>query len=152
MGSQNSTPTLEGSTLAARRPFRNNNNESRQRKGRQRCDHCGKPGHVKENCWKLHRKPADGSAHIHGMTERRANAVTKKESLTSTETSPFTKEQLEALQRLLSQNLPSQSNIAGSGNSMIAHKGKLSKAFKVSLGLLSPWIIDSGASNHMTGN
>ena len=77
------------------------------------CYNCGKGGHVKENCWKLHRKPADGSAHIHGMTERRANAVTKKESLTSTETSPFTKEQLEALQRLLSQNLPSQSNTVG---------------------------------------
>ena len=35
---------------------------------------------------------------------------------------------------------------------MIAYKGKLSKAFKVSRGLSSPWIIDSGASDHMTGD
>ena len=30
-----------------------------QSRGRPRCDHCRKPGYVKEKCWALHGKPAD---------------------------------------------------------------------------------------------
>ena len=58
MGPQNSALTMEGSTFAAR-GYSNSNYDNRQKKGRPWCDHCNKPGHVKENCWKIHGKPAD---------------------------------------------------------------------------------------------
>lgn len=58
MGSQTSTTTLEGSALAARGHQYNSNNDNRKRNGRPWCDHCRKPGHVRENCWKIHGKPA----------------------------------------------------------------------------------------------
>ena len=58
MGSQNSASILEGSALATRGPP-TNNNDSQQRRGRPWCDHCRKPGHPRENCWKTHGKPAD---------------------------------------------------------------------------------------------
>ena len=34
-------------------------NTNRTRKGRRWCDHCRKPRHLKETCWKLHGKPYD---------------------------------------------------------------------------------------------
>ena len=46
MGSQNSAPILEGSAFATRGPP--NNNDSQKRRGRPWCDHCRKPGHLRE--------------------------------------------------------------------------------------------------------
>lgn len=63
---------------------------------------------------------------------------------------PFTKEQLEILQKLIGQtNTSFDPSLISSGN--MAHQGT------ISLALLShvnstPWIVDSGASDHMTGN
>ncbi|KAJ9556964.1 hypothetical protein OSB04_011578 [Centaurea solstitialis] len=34
-------------------------NETRPKSGRPWCDHCNKPDHVRDNCWKIHGKPAD---------------------------------------------------------------------------------------------
>lgn len=47
----------ERSVLAARGA--SNNHDYRQRGRRPWCEHCKKPGHLKETCWKIHGKPAD---------------------------------------------------------------------------------------------
>ncbi|KAL6323499.1 hypothetical protein AAG906_039074 [Vitis piasezkii] len=128
MGSQNSALSIEGSALAALEPPANTNSENRQKKGRPWCDHCRKLGHSRENCWKSHGKPADwkpskpfndreGSAH---------SIVVSEDKPTSTKTSPFTKEQLDMLQQLMSQNSLSRSKNLASTAFRIAD-GSLSK-------------------------
>ena len=47
MGSQNATPTIENSALAAPR-IQHHSNDNRQKKGRPCCDHYRRPRHTKE--------------------------------------------------------------------------------------------------------
>ena len=100
------------------------------------CDFCHKPRHTRETCWKIHGKPANWKGKA-GRANPTANEV---------ETSPFTKEQMEHLLALLKfnsvPNVPSVS-VAHTGNKFYA----LSCQFKS-----APWIIDSGASDHMTNS
>ncbi|KAK3026542.1 hypothetical protein RJ639_041839 [Escallonia herrerae] len=71
MGTRPSSSILEGSALVSRRSSPSipegsgfvsrgptSTNDARQRKGRPWCDHCRRPGHTKEICWKIHGKPA----------------------------------------------------------------------------------------------
>ena len=60
--------------------------------------------------------------------------------------SPFTKEQMEHLLALLK----SGSSSSGSTNVFIAHTGNESYALTCCFNSSAPWIIDSGASDHMT--
>ena len=70
MGPSNTNQSADGSALAVRgapnsesalaargasQPF----SDSKPRRGRPWCEHCHKPGHFKETCWKIHGKPAD---------------------------------------------------------------------------------------------
>lgn len=49
---------VEGSAVATRGAL--NNHDYRQQRGRRPwCEHCKKPGHLKETCWKIRGKPAD---------------------------------------------------------------------------------------------
>ncbi|PSR88367.1 Calcineurin B-like protein [Actinidia chinensis var. chinensis] len=65
------------------------------------CEHCKKPWHTKETCWKLHGKPAnwkpkskrDGCAY-------QATIEETQEPSTNSDAVPFTKEQLEHLYKL----------------------------------------------------
>ena len=102
------------------------------------CDFCNKPCHTRENCWKIHGKPAN----LKGNKPGRAIIPTANEA----ETSPFTTEQMEHLLALLKSNLTS-----GTSSVSLAHTGNelyaLSCRFKS-----TPWIIDSGASDHMTNS
>nr|XP_034893362.1 uncharacterized protein LOC118032708 [Populus alba] len=85
----------------------------------------------RKNCWKIHGKPADWkpSKSINDK-DRRANNVYSdnnrdKNTILPTETSPFSKEQLEILQQLFSQNSLSQPSMSasGSGSGLLAQKG-----------------------------
>ncbi|RVW87880.1 hypothetical protein CK203_039746 [Vitis vinifera] len=53
--SQGSTNIQEGTALVSR----GSTYDARQKKGRPWCDHCRRPGHTKETCWKIHGKPTD---------------------------------------------------------------------------------------------
>ncbi|RVX22935.1 hypothetical protein CK203_008436 [Vitis vinifera] len=127
MGSQNSAPTIEGSALIARGPPSNTNSENRQKNGRPWCDHCRRLGHSRENCWKIHGKPADWkpSKPVNDREGSAHSVVVSEDKLTSIKTSPFTKEQLEMLQQLMSQNSLSQSHNSASGTGMLAQKVKI---------------------------
>eukprot|EP00261_Vitis_vinifera_P031451 XP_019072694.1 PREDICTED: uncharacterized protein LOC109121825 isoform X1 [Vitis vinifera] len=105
------------------------------------CDFCNKPRHTRENCWKIHGKPANWKGKTSDKPGR-AIIPTANEA----ETSPFTTEQMEHLLALLKSNLTSDTSsvsLAHTGNELYA----LSCCFKS-----TPWIIDSGASDHMTNS
>ncbi|RVW96881.1 Retrovirus-related Pol polyprotein from transposon RE2 [Vitis vinifera] len=136
MGSKEQpAPTLDASALDAR-SF-NSSGGDRQKRDRPWCDYCKKPGHYKEACWKLHGKPADWKPKPRSDRDGRAHAAANSESTSVPEPSPFNKEQMEMLQKLLSQ--------VGSGSTT-------GIAFTANRGGMKSWIVDTGASDHMTGD
>ncbi|WJZ81173.1 hypothetical protein VitviT2T_001027 [Vitis vinifera] len=152
LGTQNSSKNLENSALVARGTQSNNNNHQ-TKKNRPWCDHCRKPGHTKETCWHLHGKPADWkpSRPQQNREGRGYTATAEKDtSGTSSNLGLFSKEQLEALQKMFQQTL--QSTGTTIGTAFVAQKGIFSHALNVRQENHTTWIVDSGASDHMTGN
>ncbi|KAK5785187.1 hypothetical protein PVK06_039741 [Gossypium arboreum] len=110
------------------------------KRGRPWCDHCKKPGHSKEKCWKLHGKPQDWKA--------KHSRHNKSSLVVATSVTSFTKEQIAELQKLFEK-------FQGSceGNLVIKDpEGNLSSTAFFSSQLTPNWILDSGATDHMTGN
>eukprot|EP00261_Vitis_vinifera_P031452 XP_019072695.1 PREDICTED: uncharacterized protein LOC109121825 isoform X2 [Vitis vinifera] len=77
------------------------------------CDFCNKPRHTRENCWKIHGKPANWKGKTSDKPGR-AIIPTANEA----ETSPFTTEQMEHLLALLKSNLTSDTSSVS-----LAHTG-----------------------------
>ncbi|RVX07367.1 Retrovirus-related Pol polyprotein from transposon TNT 1-94 [Vitis vinifera] len=100
MGSKEQpAPTLDASALAAQ-SF-NSSGGDRQKRDRPWCDYCKKLGHYKEACWKLHGKPADWKPKPRFDRDGRAHVAANSESTSVPDPSPFNKEQMEMLQKLL---------------------------------------------------
>ncbi|RVW33967.1 Retrovirus-related Pol polyprotein from transposon TNT 1-94 [Vitis vinifera] len=136
MGSKEQhAPTLDAFALAAR-SF-NSSGGDRQKQDRPWCDYCKKLGHYKEACWELHGKPADWKPKPRFDRDGRAHVAPNSKSTSVPEPSPFNKEQMEMLQKLLSQ--------VGSGSTT-------GTAFTANRGGMKLWIVDTGASDHMTGD
>ena len=108
-----STGTIEGSALViseAQVSRRTPHNQRGGDKANVRCDFCGKPRHTRETCYKLHGRPSNSRGNRAGEQ----NIATANEA----ESSPFSKEQLDHLQKLLkSYSLPNipVSSMAQSG-------------------------------------
>ncbi|RVW57690.1 Retrovirus-related Pol polyprotein from transposon TNT 1-94 [Vitis vinifera] len=155
MGSHQQLNMAESSALKTQfAPF---DNRQKIKGGRPWCDHCRKPGHSRETCWKIHGKPVDWKPCQPLEKEGRGNHVATDEQSPQPEASPFNKEQMEMLQKLLSPLLSVQSQTGSSSNQVIgsgtlAHKGNFLSAFTVGKKRKKPWIVDSGASDHMTGD
>ncbi|RVW60823.1 Retrovirus-related Pol polyprotein from transposon TNT 1-94 [Vitis vinifera] len=155
MGSHQQLNMAESSALKTQfAPF---DNRQKIKGGRPWCDHCRKPGHSRETCWKIHGKPVDWKPRQPPEKEGRGNHVATDEQSPQPEASPFNKEQMEMLQKLLSPLLSVQSQTGSSSNQVIgsgtlAHKGNFLSAFTTSKKRKKPWIVDSGASDHMTGD
>ena len=151
MGGQHLSPTLKGSAFAAcgsRPPFQQDTYQ--QRKGRPWCDHCAKPGHTKDTCWKIHGKLADWRPSKSNFDrDSHANAVMEQPPVS--ESSPFTKEQLEVLQQLLN-NALSQHTAAAPSASMHPQASNLFSTFSMRDKCSKNWIVDSRASDHVTGD
>ncbi|RVW59074.1 Retrovirus-related Pol polyprotein from transposon TNT 1-94 [Vitis vinifera] len=77
---------------------------------------CRKPGHSKRTCWKIHGKPVDWKPRQPLEKEGRGNHVATDEQSPQPEASPFNKEQMEMLQKLLSPLLSVQSQTDSSSN------------------------------------
>jgi len=75
------------------------NKNYQQKKSRPSCGNCKKIGHTKDTCWFLHGKPPKGR-------ENRGNTVSAHNlkntiEAAAPEHSPFSKEQIDMLQKLL---------------------------------------------------
>jgi len=75
--------------------------------------------------------------------------VSIEETTTVAAPTPFSKEQMEWLKSMFEKTQPNQSSTIASGS--IAHKGTFLHAFVTKKDLSTIWVIDSGASDHMTG-
>ncbi|RVW64787.1 Retrovirus-related Pol polyprotein from transposon RE1 [Vitis vinifera] len=123
VGNPKSSKNLENSALVARGTQSNNINHQ-TKKNRPWCDHCRKPGHMKETCWHLHGKPADWKpSRPQQNREGRGYTATAEgdTSGTSSNPGPFSKRQLEALQKMFQQTL--QSTGTTIGTTSVAQKG-----------------------------
>lgn len=110
-------------------------------------DRCKKPGHTKDTCWVIHGKPADWKPPR--SRDSSANAATSEGDKVLTarapESSPFNKEQMEMLQKMLQQTLQ---NTRTPSAATLANKHNPASAFLVKKGKSNSWIV--GASDHMT--
>ena len=122
-------------------------NSSASPKGKPICDHCKKPGHTRDKCWELYGKPADWKPR---KSKPRGNQVSHESSQPSQSevgqiiSSDQITQLLDYLKILQTQQKPSSSGT-------VAHKGTCSAAINDSF-LSSKWIVDSGASDHMTSD
>ncbi|KAK2452382.1 putative mitochondrial protein [Trifolium repens] len=147
-------PVAEQSALAARGVHNHAMDNRLKKTKRLWCDYCQRSGHTRDTCWKIHGKPADWKPSKPTMDkESRGNHVSSEEgshtiAAHAPQSSPFNQEQLEALQKMFSL-MSSQNNPKVAS---LAQKGNFLSAFTVKSGNLKPWIVDSGASDHMTGD
>ncbi|XP_031277410.1 uncharacterized protein LOC116135837 [Pistacia vera] len=111
LGTQNNQQITEGSALVVREQF-SSSNDNCQRRGRPWCDHCKKPGHTKDTCWKIHGKPKNWKPR-----ESRGHHVSVEDKPTYLNPSPFSKEQLEILQKLITQS--TQGSSSSNSNSVL---------------------------------
>ncbi|XP_073225657.1 uncharacterized protein [Cicer arietinum] len=102
LGSTYQSSINEGSALAVKGSYK---------KSRGWCDQCKKSGHNKETCWVIHGKPADWKPsryrdiRVHAATSEGGKVL----AAPALEPSPFSKEQMEMLQKLLQQSLQNTS-------------------------------------------
>ncbi|XP_025980910.1 uncharacterized protein [Glycine max] len=146
LGNITLAPYIENSALAS------GGNQTRppQKKNRPWCDHCRKLGHTKETCWDIHGKPLDAKSFRNKETRGNTTYNTSQEGEVSSDPSPFSREQIESLQKLLQQTLLSTRK--PTSTTKVAQKGNFSHTLNTSKGKRRSWIIDSRASDHMTGD
>ena len=132
---------IESSALAAANTNigRSYNNQRRiDQRSRIWCDFYNKLRHTWETYWKIHGKATNWRSNKPG---EKGSHVTP--SAHEAETNFLSKEQLDQIFQLLKSN-PSSSVPSGS----LAQSGSIPSALS-SVWLFAPWIIDSGASDHM---
>ena len=115
-------------------------------KNRTWCDHCQRPYHTKDTCWKLHGKPADWKPRNQRDNRAlQANSNDTKPEI-SKPSSSFTVKQLEEIQALLT-----KSKTVSTPSSNLAQKGNYLSSIHNISNNNGPWVVDFGASDHMTG-
>ena len=140
----NSVPYSESSAMAAR----GNQPRPPQKKTRPWCDHCKRPGHTKETCWIIHGKPSETKL-FKGKEGRGNTTFNNQEVEVYSNSSLFSKEQMEALQKLFQQTMLTAEK---GGTVVVAQRGNYLHALNTSKEKTKSWIVDSGASDHMTGD
>lgn len=146
---------LEGSALAARSGSREKFNPDPRpnRKGeRPWCDHCKRHGHTRSTRWEIHGKPANWTPRRSNdkkayQTQTQGNEGTSSDISQGTTSFPFSKEQIAHLYTLMNQSDPHNSGGSNTASCSVAHSGNFSSNIE---NCQTPWIIDLGASDHMT--
>ncbi|KAL8101714.1 hypothetical protein AgCh_033561 [Apium graveolens] len=119
----------------------------RRKSNRPWCDHYHRVGHTKDAFWKIHGKPTNWKGSRN--SEKNCYHVAVEEPVAEDVSSPFTQEQMDILQKLLNKE-QSKSSLIGNGS--VAQKGTTHHALNATKDYDTSWIVDSGASEHMTGN
>ncbi|KAF7808226.1 sacsin isoform X2 [Senna tora] len=142
LGSLADSDSVNGSALAVHGA--SHNPGSGQKKGRPWCDHCHRTGHVKDKCWKLHGKPSDWKS----LKDKNiASGLSVSDPKECSSSAVFSKEQMAVLQKLLNQG---SSHVVATGGT--AEKGNFSTGLHITSNPSRYLIVDSGASDHMTGD
>lgn len=118
------------------------------------CDHCHKRGHTRDTYWKIHGKPQNWK-NPRTTWNTRAFHIAAKILDSQQGASPFSKEQLEHLQKLINSStpsMPSTSFVPSNSNSVpsssLALTGNFPLVFSVTIESNKPWIINSGDRPH----
>ena len=113
-------------------------------RARERCAHCGIPGHSRDVCFRLHGFPANYKERRRDWPPTKPSdnkPITNPESSSSVPPPPFTSEQYKQIIRLLQEvNIP-KANLTGTVLDL--NSNSLNS---------STWVIDTGATNHITHN
>lgn len=144
LGTSTIIPQVENSALVACGP-QNQGTDNRQRKECLYCEHCHKPRHTKETCWKIHKKPTNWKP---PYSQNRGNATIREENFVHAKTNPFSKQQLEILKQLIKESQAVDSTLT-IGTRSLAQKGNFISALSVRKDKLNSWFVNSRASDHM---
>jgi len=128
----------DGSALITNN-FNKDSKKYGKKDGKLWCDHCERYYHTRETCWKIHGRPLNWKKKGEG---RALQTTSDQEPQSSPNAFPFIKEQLKQMYKLLESQTLSCS---------IAEKGIFPKSAHLSVTPIRTWIIDSGATDHMTG-
>ncbi|GMP30810.1 hypothetical protein CsSME_00005303 [Camellia sinensis var. sinensis] len=112
--------------------------------------YCGKDKHDKEHCWKLHGRPTRGRGRGRGRGVRPQAHVSETTASASDDTGSISQDELHTLRRLMAR-LDSSSALAPSSSASSNFARTCIPASALSASSSSPWIIDSGATDHMMG-
>ncbi|XP_073222557.1 uncharacterized protein [Cicer arietinum] len=118
-------------------------NEDEKRDGKKQWwEHCKRSWHTRDTCWKLHGKPLNWKKKEGNEGHALQASTSDQEKQSPSSPSPFTKEQLDQLYKLLKSQTPS---------CFIAQRDNFPNTSLLSVTPNHTWIIDSDATNHMIG-
>lgn len=155
--------TTENSAFSVHGP-ENSRGESRSQKksGNSWCDYCQRSNHSRDKCWKLHGKPDNWKDTRNNRRDSRGLQVTTDTTSRTNDNNfnfSLSKEQMEKLYQVLNAQSSNQNQSTAqgqqsqpaSGTSLLAQKGTFMTALSGISEVAEPWVIDSGATDHMTG-
>ncbi|KAA0063166.1 Beta-galactosidase [Cucumis melo var. makuwa] len=128
------TPTIDSAAFSAR----SSNHDSDKNNGKSIpvCEHCKKQWHTKDQCWKLYDRPPGGK-------KRSSNEKQNSERAYISETTPASTSQ---------STDPTASQTKTPTLGAIAQSGMPQSLRLISVDRKNPWILDSGATDHLTGS
>ncbi|XP_019149943.1 PREDICTED: uncharacterized protein LOC109146754 isoform X1 [Ipomoea nil] len=129
-------PTTEQSALVIQGGRGNNlGNRNKDRSGQKNaryCDYCNKSGHTRDRCWKLHGKPLHTPTNVAQFKQEESGSKT------------ISLAEYEEFARF-------KANAQAAVVTPLAHPGETHTALVSQSGPLGPWVLDSGASEHICG-
>ncbi|KAI6684286.1 hypothetical protein NL676_030199 [Syzygium grande] len=132
--------------------------ESRSRSGNDKqivkCDYCGKERHTRETCYKLYGRPSNaGRGRGRGRTGPQVHLSEAPGQQPAAPSDSLSAAELTSLRLLLARNVdnPGTSTSSASGT-LISNFAQSGSFFGGLCKSSQPWILDSGATHHMTGD
>ncbi|KAA0049856.1 Beta-galactosidase [Cucumis melo var. makuwa] len=128
------THTIDSAAFSAR----SSNHDSDKNNGKSIpvCEHCKKQWHTKDQCWKLHGRPPGGKKRFSNEKQNSGRAYISETTPASTSQSTD----------------PTASQTKTPTLGAIAQSGMPQSLGLISIDRKNPWILDSGATDHLTGS